>query len=95
MMLPKDDTFINLKKIVLQSTGDSQVTPTPLSLPGESHGQRSLEGCRVAKSWIHLKRLNAHARSKTLMTLLLCVIKLTKGTVIKNWNQQNPLTLQV
>ena len=66
------------------------MAPTVLFLSGESHGQRSLEGYRVAKSWTHLKRLNAHAQSKTLMTLLiLCVIKFTKGSVIKTWNQQN------
>ena len=66
------------------------MAPTVLFLSGESHGQRSLEGYRVAKSWTHLKRLNAHAQSKTLMTLLiLCVIKFAKGSVIKTWNQQN------
>ena len=30
--------------------------PTPVFLPGESHGQRSLAGCSpVAKSWTQLK----------------------------------------
>ena len=33
--------------------------PTPLFLPGESHGQRSLSGFfRVTKSWKRLKRLS-------------------------------------
>ena len=32
--------------------------PTPVFLPGESHGQRSLAG--VAKSWTWLKRLSRH-----------------------------------
>ena len=33
--------------------------PTPLFLPGESHGERSLSGFfRVTKSWTHLKRLS-------------------------------------
>ena len=37
--------------------------PTPMFLPGESHGQRSLEGYspRVRKSWTRLKRLSRHA----------------------------------
>ena len=32
--------------------------PTPVFLPGESHGQSSLEGYRVAKSWKLLKCLS-------------------------------------
>ena len=37
--------------------------PTPIFLPGESHGQRSLVGYSpgVAKSWAWLTRLNVHA----------------------------------
>ena len=37
--------------------------PTPVFLPGESHGQRSLVGYsqRVAKSWTQLKWLSTHA----------------------------------
>ena len=33
---------------------------TPVFSPGESHGQRSLEGCSpwVAKSWTRLKQLS-------------------------------------
>ena len=37
--------------------------PTPVFLPGESHGQRSLEGYsvnRVAKNRTRLKRLSTH-----------------------------------
>ena len=37
--------------------------PTPVFLPGESHGQRSLEGYtvhRVTKSWTQLKWLSMH-----------------------------------
>ena len=39
--------------------------PTPVFLPGESHGQRNLEGTvhRVAQSWTQLKRLSSmHGR---------------------------------
>ena len=35
--------------------------PTPESLPGESRGQRSLAGHRVAKSRTCLKRLSTHS----------------------------------
>ena len=37
--------------------------PTPVFLPGESHGQRSQAGYSpsgVAQSWTHLKRLSTH-----------------------------------
>ena len=39
--------------------------PTPVLLPGESHGQESLAGYihRVALSWTRLKQLSMHARS--------------------------------
>ena len=35
---------------------------TPVFLPGESHGQRSLAGCsyRVTDSWTQLKELSTH-----------------------------------
>ena len=39
--------------------------PTPIFLPGESHGQRSLSGYtvhRVAKSQTHLKQLSTHTQ---------------------------------
>ena len=41
------------------------VKPTPIFLPGESHGQRSLEGHShgIAKSRTQLKRLSAHTLS--------------------------------
>ena len=44
--------------------------PTPGFLPGESHGQRSLEGYSswVAKSWIRLKRQHAHMHAGNLKT---------------------------
>ena len=35
--------------------------PTPVLLPGESHGQRSLEGSKVAKSQTCLKQQSTHA----------------------------------
>ena len=38
--------------------------PTPVFLPGESHGQRSLAGYivhRVTKGWTQLKQLTTHA----------------------------------
>ena len=40
--------------------------PTPVFLPGESHGQRSLVGCShgVAQSWTRLKRLSSSLVSK-------------------------------
>ena len=37
--------------------------PTPVFLPGESHGQRSL-GSGVAKSWTWLNRLNTNTSTK-------------------------------
>jgi len=38
--------------------------PTPVFLPGKSHGQRSLAGTvdGVAKSWTQLKQLSTHAQ---------------------------------
>ena len=48
-------------KIPWRRTGQ----PSPVLLPGESHGQRSLAGYtvhRVTKSQTRLKRLSAHAR---------------------------------
>ena len=41
--------------------------PTPVFLPGETHGQRSLAGYspRVAKSQTWLKRLSTHASAQT------------------------------
>ena len=38
--------------------------PTPVFLPGESHGQRSLAGC-CPQGHTELKRLGMHARSVT------------------------------
>ena len=39
--------------------------PTPVFLPGESHGERSLVGCIyvVAQSWTRLKRLSSSSSS--------------------------------
>ena len=39
--------------------------PTPVFLPGESQGRRSLAGCRhgVAQSWTQLKRLSSSSSS--------------------------------
>ena len=34
--------------------------PTPVFLPGEFHGQRSLAGYRVSRSQIQLKQLSTH-----------------------------------
>ena len=39
--------------------------PTPEFLPGESHGQRSLAGYRVAKSWIQMKQLSTSKQQNT------------------------------
>ena len=38
--------------------------PTPVFLPGEAHGQRSLVGLvhGIAKNWTQLKRLSTHTR---------------------------------
>ena len=36
---------------------------TPVFLPGESHGQRSLVGYRVTKSGTQLKQLSMHAHT--------------------------------
>ena len=45
--------------------------PTPLFLPGESHGQRNLAALvyRVAKSWTWVKWLSMHARKSLLSSL--------------------------
>jgi hypothetical protein len=53
--------------------------PTPVVLPGESHGQRSLRATvhRIAKSQTQLKQLNMHAQ-------MLKVIILTGGRIINN-----------
>ena len=45
-----------------RSPGEGNGLPTPVFLPGESHGQRSLEGTvqRVAKSQTPVKRISTH-----------------------------------
>ena len=45
--------------------------PTPLFLPGESHGRRNLAALvyRVAKSWTWVKWLSMHARKSLLSSL--------------------------
>ena len=41
--------------IPLEDPLEKEMTrPTPVFLPGKSHGQRSLAVCEVAKSWIRL-----------------------------------------
>ena len=47
--------------------------PTPVFLPGESQGQRSLVGCRlwVAQSWTRLKRLSSRVRKCFLFSLFI------------------------
>ena len=57
---------LGLKKSLLKSylnmstPWSEKWQPTPVFLPRESHGQRSLAGYRVAKSQAQLKQLNAH-----------------------------------
>ena len=49
-----------------RSLGEGAWLPTPVFLPGESHGQRSLVDYivhRVAKSQTRLKQLSMHARA--------------------------------
>ena len=45
-----------------------QWQPTPVFLPGESQGQRSLVGCRlgVTQSWTRLMRLSSSSSSMTM-----------------------------
>ena len=49
-----------------RSPGGGTRQPTPISLPGESHEQRSLGATvyRVAKSQIPLKQLSTHPKPK-------------------------------
>ena len=35
--------------------------PTPVFMPGKSHGQRTLEGCGLSQSWKQLMLLSMHA----------------------------------
>ena len=52
--------------------------PTPVFLPGESHGQRSLEGYtvhRVTKSWTRLKWLSMHPLPLLMLLFYLWISK--------------------
>ena len=40
--------------------------PTPVFLPGESHGQRNLVGYGVAKNWTRLTHTHTHTHTHTL-----------------------------
>ena len=54
--LPKmgiDGTYFNIVKAIYDKPTGRQWHPTPVLLPGKSHGQRSLVGCSPwgEKSW--------------------------------------------
>ena len=43
---------------------EEEMATTPVFLPGESHGQRSLVSYRTTKSWTRLKRLKTQQSRK-------------------------------
>ena len=65
--------------------------PTPVFLPGESHGQRSLVASvpRITNSWTLLKRLSMHATS--LVAQLVKNLPAMQETWVQSLSWDDPL----
>ena len=53
------------------------MTPTPVFLPGESHGQRSLVGCPWGRSESDMTEATQHTRTQSILSF-------PGGSVVKN-----------